>query len=158
MPMTLFMKFCDPVIPHMWGLSPAVWTWWTYINRQTDSQTDRQTDSQEFFFEGLSADTRIAWLIFLYNFIFQDTVSVHRPSFYAHRFLDFMADKVFKKIPSRKSIHSILSLFNFSHCCHAHMNLLWHAHSPIVLSYRKCIQALRLRKVQIGKNSDHWKI
>jgi 1-phosphatidylinositol-4-phosphate 5-kinase len=31
-----------------------------------------------------------------------DTVSVHRPSFYAHRFLDFMADKVFKKIPSRK--------------------------------------------------------
>eukprot|EP00096_Caligus_rogercresseyi_P003637 TRINITY_DN1694_c0_g1_i2.p1 TRINITY_DN1694_c0_g1~~TRINITY_DN1694_c0_g1_i2.p1 ORF type:complete len:659 (+),score=196.08 TRINITY_DN1694_c0_g1_i2:599-2575(+) len=29
-----------------------------------------------------------------------DTVSVHRPSFYARRFLDFMADKVFKKIPS----------------------------------------------------------
>jgi len=29
-----------------------------------------------------------------------DTVSVHRPNFYAHRFLDFMADKVFKKIPS----------------------------------------------------------
>jgi len=29
-----------------------------------------------------------------------DTVSVHRPGFYAHRFLDFMADKVFKKIPS----------------------------------------------------------
>ena len=31
-----------------------------------------------------------------------DTVSVHRPGFYAHRFLDFMADKVFKKIQSRK--------------------------------------------------------
>lgn len=31
-----------------------------------------------------------------------DTVSVHRPSFYASRFLDFMAKKVFKKIPSRK--------------------------------------------------------
>merc|ERR1711881_706861 len=29
-----------------------------------------------------------------------DSVSVHRPGFYAHRFLDFMADKVFKKIPS----------------------------------------------------------
>jgi 1-phosphatidylinositol-4-phosphate 5-kinase len=29
-----------------------------------------------------------------------DTVSVHRPGFYAHRFLDFMADRVFKKIPS----------------------------------------------------------
>ena len=38
-----------------------------------------------------------------WNFLyFKDTVSVHRPGFYAHRFLDFMADKVFKKIPSRK--------------------------------------------------------
>ena len=33
---------------------------------------------------------------------FQDTVSVHRPGFYAHRFLDFCADRVFKKIPSRE--------------------------------------------------------
>lgn len=33
-----------------------------------------------------------------------DTVSVHRPSFYAQRFLDFMANKVFRKIPSRKSL------------------------------------------------------
>ena len=32
----------------------------------------------------------------------QDTVSVHRPGFYAHRFLDFCADRVFKKIPSRE--------------------------------------------------------
>ncbi|KAL3287641.1 hypothetical protein HHI36_002110, partial [Cryptolaemus montrouzieri] len=31
-----------------------------------------------------------------------DTVSVHRPSFYASRFLRFMAETVFKKIPSRK--------------------------------------------------------
>ncbi|XP_030766373.1 phosphatidylinositol 4-phosphate 5-kinase type-1 alpha isoform X10 [Sitophilus oryzae] len=30
-----------------------------------------------------------------------DTVSVHRPSFYAQRFQKFMAEKVFKKIPSR---------------------------------------------------------
>ncbi|KAG8201176.1 hypothetical protein JTE90_028832 [Oedothorax gibbosus] len=29
-----------------------------------------------------------------------DTVSVHKPSFYAHRFLDFMSKTVFKKIPS----------------------------------------------------------
>lgn len=29
-----------------------------------------------------------------------DTVSVHRPSFYAQRFLDFMGKNVFKKIPS----------------------------------------------------------
>ncbi|XP_065080508.1 phosphatidylinositol 4-phosphate 5-kinase type-1 alpha isoform X9 [Ochlerotatus camptorhynchus] len=32
-----------------------------------------------------------------------DTVSVHRPSFYAQRFQDFMAKTVFKKIPSRTS-------------------------------------------------------
>lgn len=32
----------------------------------------------------------------------QDTVSVHRPGFYAQRFQDFMAKTVFKKIPSRK--------------------------------------------------------
>ncbi|XP_025017981.1 phosphatidylinositol 4-phosphate 5-kinase type-1 alpha [Tetranychus urticae] len=29
-----------------------------------------------------------------------DTISVHRPNFYARRFQDFCADKVFKKIPS----------------------------------------------------------
>ncbi|KAJ9596709.1 hypothetical protein L9F63_012267, partial [Diploptera punctata] len=39
-----------------------------------------------------------------------DTVSVHRPGFYAQRFQDFMAKTVFKKIPSRKwrgHIHQI---------------------------------------------------
>ena len=45
----------------------------------------------------------VTLLFFQVHFlILQDTVSVHRPGFYAHRFLDFMADKVFKKIPSRK--------------------------------------------------------
>jgi len=34
-----------------------------------------------------------------------DTVSVHRPSFYAERFLNFMANTVFRKIPSRKFDH-----------------------------------------------------
>ena len=29
----------------------------------------------------------------------QDTISVHRPSFYAQRFLNFMATRVFKKVP-----------------------------------------------------------
>merc|ERR1719153_112386 len=29
-----------------------------------------------------------------------DTVSVHRPGFYAERFLNFMSEKIFKKIPS----------------------------------------------------------
>ncbi|KAK6618507.1 Phosphatidylinositol 4-phosphate 5-kinase type-1 alpha [Polyplax serrata] len=32
-----------------------------------------------------------------------DTVSVHRPGFYAQRFQDFMAKTVFKKIPSRQT-------------------------------------------------------
>lgn len=44
----------------------------------------------------LSAKTPVIYLIF------QDTVSVCRPSFYAQRFQDFMAKTVFKKIPSRK--------------------------------------------------------
>merc|ERR1711970_1417137 len=29
-----------------------------------------------------------------------DTVSVHRPGFYAERFMKFMSERVFKKIPS----------------------------------------------------------
>lgn len=33
--------------------------------------------------------------------VLQDTVSVHRPKFYAERFQSFMAKTVFKKIPSR---------------------------------------------------------
>lgn len=37
------------------------------------------------------------------NVSLQDSVSVHRPSFYAQRFQDFMAKTVFKKIQSRKS-------------------------------------------------------
>jgi hypothetical protein len=49
-------------------------------------------------------------IIFITLIYFQDSVSVHNPSFYAHRFLDFMADKVFKKIPSRKS-KAIFTLF-----------------------------------------------
>ncbi|XP_023717233.1 phosphatidylinositol 4-phosphate 5-kinase type-1 alpha isoform X6 [Cryptotermes secundus] len=35
-----------------------------------------------------------------------DTVSVHRPGFYAQRFQDFMAKTVFKKIPSRGFVSS----------------------------------------------------
>lgn len=40
---------------------------------------------------------------------FQDTVSVHRPSFYADRFLKFMNSRVFKKIQGK-----ILMKFFFS--------------------------------------------
>lgn len=36
------------------------------------------------------------------HFNIQDTVSVHRPGFYAQRFQGFMAETVFKKIQSRK--------------------------------------------------------
>ena len=54
------------------------------------------------------------------SFFFQDSVSVHNPGFYAKRFLDFMAETVFKKIPSRKlnSIlykASIFAISSFSH-------------------------------------------
>ena len=42
-------------------------------------------------------------------YMLQDTVSVHRPGFYAHRFLDFCADRVFKKIPSREYCRSFVS-------------------------------------------------
>ena len=50
---------------------------------------------------------------YIYFYYFQDTVSVHRPGFYAHRFLDFMADKVFKKIPSRKIFLFLFILYHF---------------------------------------------
>ena len=47
-----------------------------------------------------------------------DTVSVHRPGFYAQRFQDFMAKTVFKKIPSRECLSIVFYLhlslsFNF---------------------------------------------
>lgn len=35
-------------------------------------------------------------------FFVQDTISVHRPSFYAQRFMNFMATRVFKKATSGK--------------------------------------------------------
>ena len=47
--------------------------------------------------------TGYVWLDWLsVQFWSQDTVSVHRPGFYAERFLNFMSDKIFKKIPSCK--------------------------------------------------------
>ena len=42
----------------------------------------------------------LRWLVFH----LQDTVSVHRPDFYAKRFMNFMSTKIFKKIPSCKQI------------------------------------------------------
>ena len=44
-------------------------------------------------------------------YMLQDTVSVHRPGFYAHRFLDFCADRVFKKIPSREYCKSFAATY-----------------------------------------------
>lgn len=38
----------------------------------------------------------------------QDTISVHRPNFYAQRFLDFMSKTVFRKITSRKFFVDLL--------------------------------------------------
>ena len=37
----------------------------------------------------------------------QDTVSVHRPGFYAQRFMDFMSTKIFEKIPSCKHLSRV---------------------------------------------------
>lgn len=41
-------------------------------------------------------------------FVFQDTVSVHRPSFYADRFLKFMGSTVFKKLHRKFDWHELL--------------------------------------------------
>lgn len=38
----------------------------------------------------------------MFDLHFQDTISVHRPGFYATRFQNFYASRVFKKIPSCK--------------------------------------------------------
>lgn len=51
--------------------------------------------------------------IFFFSHL-QDTVSVHRPSFYAQRFQDFMAKTVFKKIPSRKFTLPSTTTTNYS--------------------------------------------
>lgn len=37
---------------------------------------------------------------------FQDTVSVHRPRFYAERFEKFMCLRVFKKMPRKSDLQS----------------------------------------------------
>ena len=46
----------------------------------------------------------------------QDTVSVHRPGFYAQRFMDFMSTKIFKKIPSCKHLSRVWHC-HVSQCC-----------------------------------------
>lgn len=45
-------------------------------------------------------------------FAFQDTVSVHRPSFYANRFLKFMGSTVFKKI--NRKLNTISTYYNWN--------------------------------------------
>ncbi|TGZ53590.1 hypothetical protein DBV15_05156 [Temnothorax longispinosus] len=52
-----------------------------------------------------------------------DTVSVHRPGFYAQRFQDFMAKTVFKKIPSQRN--SELPITGV-HSSHSSSKKLWH--------------------------------
>ncbi|ESN95491.1 hypothetical protein HELRODRAFT_86660 [Helobdella robusta] len=44
-----------------------------------------------------------------------DTISVHRPGFYAQRFQSFFANKIFKKIPTRQS-HSFPLILNVILC------------------------------------------
>ena len=45
-----------------------------------------------------------------------DTISVHRPGFYAQRFHDFMSTKVFRKIPSRKCFNLVQFLSKKKKC------------------------------------------
>lgn len=63
-------------------------------------------------------------------FVFQDTVSVHRPSFYADRFLKFMNSTVFKKI-HRKSLHFMPVFFLFS--------FVYLKRFPVCLSFERSI-------------------
>ena len=73
-------------------------------------------------------------------------MSVHRPGFYAHRFLDFMADKVFKKIPSRKNFlffqnfiyisFYIISLFPQMQTRISKAFLLNHCQKPRIFNYK----------------------
>ena len=49
--------------------------------------------------------------------VLQDTISVHRPSFYAQRFQSFFAQKVFKKIPSCKYEPVYLSVLHIFGTC-----------------------------------------
>ena len=50
--------------------------------------------------------TYLKYIIFIFS---KDTISVHRPGFYAQRFMDFMSKTVFRKIPSRKSSSYIIN-------------------------------------------------
>lgn len=43
-----------------------------------------------------------SFALWVMSFSFQDTVSVHRPGFYAERFQQFMCNTVFKKIPRKE--------------------------------------------------------
>lgn len=57
--------------------------------------------------DGVSTSTNTCMRSFellTFAFPFQDTVSVHRPSFYADRFLKFMGSTVFKKIHRESQI------------------------------------------------------
>lgn len=60
----------------------------------------------------------------------QDTVSVHRPGFYAQRFQDFMAKTVFKKIPSRKYYFQSFICSKLSEV--AMVALTLHVYAPVI--------------------------
>lgn len=43
--------------------------------------------------------------------MFKDTVSVHRPGFYAQRFQDFMGKTVFRKAPGIVFMHTFIYIY-----------------------------------------------
>ena len=61
----------------------------------------------------------------------QDTISVHRPSFYAQRFLNFMATRVFKKVTTgTHQLATLLGLCVFPVCQQAIAKLLFLSPPP----------------------------
>uniref|UniRef100_A0A671MXB2 Phosphatidylinositol 4-phosphate 5-kinase type-1 beta-like n=1 Tax=Sinocyclocheilus anshuiensis TaxID=1608454 RepID=A0A671MXB2_9TELE len=54
-----------------------------------------------------------SWKALVYD---GDTVSVHRPSFYANRFLKFMSSRVFRKIQRKSTTQKLLNVFALTFC------------------------------------------
>ena len=80
----------------------------------------------------------VSLLVFFWRrtMIFQDTVSVHRPGFYAERFLNFMSEKIFKKIPSCKFDHFKTDQFPPELTDNKRINLcLKYLRQPYILSH-----------------------
>ena len=66
-------------------------------------QSYRLFKKMEHTFKAVIHDGVSGWNIICLFYSFQDTVSVHKPAFYANRFKKFMSTKVFRKTPQGKT-------------------------------------------------------